>query len=160
MASRESESEYRKYAAQMEKALQSFDGITEWQDIIGFLQRVLKLLQSFKFSEIPQKLVLAKRLAQTLNPALPSGVHQKSLLVYQAIFETTGVHQYSKDLGLWSMGLFPFCQHASMSVKVFRNSSACSFRYLREILCSSWFRFTEMLERICTCCIALLGRRK
>jgi hypothetical protein len=134
MASRESETEYRKYAAQMDKVLQSFDGITEWQDIIGFLQRVLKLLQSAKFSEIPQKLVLAKRLAQTLNPALPSGVHQKSLLVYQCIFETTGVQQYSKDLGIWSMGLFSFCQHASMSVKVFVFSLACATRHLREIL--------------------------
>jgi Dopey, N-terminal len=35
---------------------------------------------------VPHKAVVAKRLAQCLNPSLPSGVHQKSLEVYAYIF--------------------------------------------------------------------------
>jgi hypothetical protein len=109
----------------MEKAIQSFDGITEWQDILGFLNKILKLLQNTKYTQIPKKLLLAKRLAQTMNPALPPGVHQKAIEVYQQIFLTSKVIivfietlQYAQDIHLWSMGLFPFLQHASMSVKV------------------------------------------
>ena len=37
---------------------------------------------------------MAKRLAQCLNPALPSGVHQKTLEVYSLALEAVGVCFY------------------------------------------------------------------
>jgi hypothetical protein len=40
---------------------------------------------------IPHSETVALRLAQCLNPALPSGVHQKALDVYAYIFATIGV---------------------------------------------------------------------
>jgi hypothetical protein len=83
--------EFKKYQVTMEKAISAFDGITEWQDIIGFLSKIHKLIKGSTFSDIPKKALLAKRLAQTLSSGLPSGVHQKSLQVYQAIFESAGV---------------------------------------------------------------------
>lgn len=43
---------------------------------------------------IPFKHVIAKRLAQCLNPSLPSGVHQKALEIYAYIFELIGVRLY------------------------------------------------------------------
>lgn len=42
-------------------------------------------------SDIPHKFVVAKRLAQCLNPVLPSGVHQKTLEVYGYIFSVLNV---------------------------------------------------------------------
>lgn len=36
---------------------------------------------------VPHKVLVAKRLAQCLNPSLPSGVHQKTLEVYTYIFD-------------------------------------------------------------------------
>lgn len=40
---------------------------------------------------IPHKLIVAKRLSQCLNPALPTGVHQRTLDVYTHILTTIGV---------------------------------------------------------------------
>ena len=48
-----------------------------------------------QFKEIPRKLVVAKRLTQCLNPALPTGVHQRALDVYAHILAVQGVRSYS-----------------------------------------------------------------
>jgi len=91
-----------------------------------------------QFKEIPRKLVVAKRLAQCLNPALPTGVHQRALEVYVHILAVLGVRIISihsahscsidnlflkaeglkRDLSLWSSSLFPFFEYAATSVKV------------------------------------------
>jgi hypothetical protein len=44
-----------------------------------------------QFKEIPRKIVVAKRLSQCLNPALPTGVHQRALDVYAHILGIIGV---------------------------------------------------------------------
>jgi hypothetical protein len=44
-----------------------------------------------QFKEIPRKLIVAKRLSQCLNPALPTGVHQRALDVYTHILSVLGV---------------------------------------------------------------------
>ena len=48
-----------------------------------------------QFKEIPRKLIVAKRLAQCLNPALPTGVHQRALDVYSHILAVLGVSSHS-----------------------------------------------------------------
>ncbi|KAF9960614.1 hypothetical protein BGZ65_012020 [Modicella reniformis] len=70
-----------------------------------------------QYTVIPRSLTVAKRLAQCLNPALPAGVHGKTLEVYAYILEIIGPDQLAEDLTLWSYGLFPFLQYASVSVK-------------------------------------------
>ncbi|KAJ3138752.1 hypothetical protein HK100_012424 [Physocladia obscura] len=109
---------YKRYVNAIDSILKLFDAVNEWADVIGFLSKLLKTLQMFsQYSNVPRKLIVSKRLAQCLNPALPSGVHQKTLEVYQAIFEAAGPAQLAEDLPLWSYGLFPFFQNAAMSVK-------------------------------------------
>jgi len=44
-----------------------------------------------QFKEIPRKIIVAKRLSQCLNPALPTGVHQRALDVYAHILGIIGV---------------------------------------------------------------------
>lgn len=44
-----------------------------------------------QFKEIPRKVIVAKRLSQCLNPALPTGVHQRALDVYAHICVVLGV---------------------------------------------------------------------
>lgn len=79
---------------------------------------ILQTLQaSPNVNSIPKKLVVAKRLSQCLNPALPSGVHQRALEVYQHILTAIGVEGLRRDLAVWSPGLLPFFQFASTSVK-------------------------------------------
>eukprot|EP00842_Homolaphlyctis_polyrhiza_P003044 jgi/Hompol1/3740/HPOL_003335-RA len=110
--------EYSKFSSSIERALQSFDSVSEWQDVIGFLTRLAKILSQYQqFTTIPKKLIVSKRLAQCLNPALPAGVHTKALEVYHLIFQSAGKAQLAEDLPLWSYGLFPFGSHAAMSVK-------------------------------------------
>ncbi|KAF7726823.1 hypothetical protein EC973_008424 [Apophysomyces ossiformis] len=109
---------FRKYVQLIEKNLQSFDAVNEWADIISFLGRLLKSFQAYpQFPVVPRKSTVAKRLAQCLNPGFPAGVHQKTLEVYSYILATIGSDQLAEDLALWSIGLFPFVQHAATHVK-------------------------------------------
>ncbi|KAJ7610904.1 Dopey, N-terminal-domain-containing protein [Roridomyces roridus] len=109
---------YKKYTQQVERCLNSFDNVQEWADCIAFLKQLLKTFQSYmQFKEIPRKLVVAKRLSQCLNPALPTGVHQRALDVYAHILAVLGPDGLQRDLALWSSGLFPFFEYAATSVK-------------------------------------------
>ncbi|KAK0500731.1 Dopey, N-terminal-domain-containing protein [Armillaria luteobubalina] len=95
----ESDPKYKKYTQQVEKCLNS-------------------TFQSYmQFKEIPRKLIVAKRLSQCLNPALPTGVHQRALDVYAHILAVLGSEGLRRDLALWSSGLFPFFEYAATSVK-------------------------------------------
>lgn len=105
-----SDPKYKKYTQQVERCLNSFDNVHEWADCIAFLKQLLKVSSShslwnlildfcvsqtfqsyMQFKEIPRKLIVAKRLAQCLNPALPTGVHQRALDVYSHILAVLGV---------------------------------------------------------------------
>ncbi len=48
---------------------------------------------------------------------MPSGVHLKALEVYNVIFENIKTENLSKDLFLYSSGLFPLLANAALSVK-------------------------------------------
>ena len=114
-----SDPEYRRYAQSIERALSTFDSVAEWADFISFLSRLHKALVStaVSYTEIPHKLQIAKRLAQGLNPALPNGVHQRTLEVYRDIFKLLGKDGLKRDLPTWSSGLFPCFQYASTAVR-------------------------------------------
>ena len=83
------------------------------------MDELIQTLQapSPSYPEIPRKLIVAKRLAQCLNPALPSGVHQRALDVYSYILSTIGTEGLRRELVIWSSGLFPFFQFATTSVR-------------------------------------------
>ncbi|KAJ1651312.1 hypothetical protein IWQ61_008089, partial [Dispira simplex] len=119
MASRyHDDPKYTKYKQLVERILQSFDYINEWADVTAFLSKLTKAFQTYpQFRVIPAKHIVAKRLAQCLNRALPAGVHQKTLDLYDLVLDKIGADQLAKDLPLYSYGLFPFMKYASMSVK-------------------------------------------
>ncbi|KAG0147859.1 hypothetical protein CROQUDRAFT_42250 [Cronartium quercuum f. sp. fusiforme G11] len=109
---------FRKYASLVERTLLSIDQVNEWADFITFLAKLLKTLQSHpQYPIIPHKLTVAKRLSQCLNPALPQGVHQRALDVYEYILTTIGPDGLRRDLQVWSAGLFPFFQYAATAVR-------------------------------------------
>ncbi|CBQ68744.1 related to DOP1-strong similarity to developmental regulatory gene, dopey (dopA) [Sporisorium reilianum SRZ2] len=113
-----SDSKFKKYVALVERTLASFDNVSEWADFISFLARLHKATQAYpNYNAIPRKLIVAKRLAQCLNPALPSGVHQRALDVYHHILSVIGPDGLRRDLQVWTSGLLPFFQYASTSVK-------------------------------------------
>ncbi|KAG0232967.1 hypothetical protein BGW42_007780 [Actinomortierella wolfii] len=109
---------YKKYVQLVDRNLQSFDNVNEWADVNPFLSKILRSFQAYpQYTVIPRTLTVAKRLAQCLNPALPAGVHGKTLEVYAYIFETIGADQLAEDIAPFSYGLFPFLQYSSMSVR-------------------------------------------
>ncbi|XP_049450038.1 protein dopey-2 [Epinephelus fuscoguttatus] len=109
---------YRNYASVIEKALRNFESSSEWADLISSLGKLNKALQSnLRYSLLPKRLIIGKRLAQCLHPALPSGVHLKALETYEIIFKIIGTKWLAKDLFIYSSGLFPLLGHAAMAVK-------------------------------------------
>lgn len=80
---------------------------------------VFQALQSnLKYSLLPRRLVISKRLAQCLHPALPSGVHLKALETYEIIFKIVGTKWLAKDLFLYRYASFP-------SVPFYHPSNPC-----------------------------------
>ncbi|KAI9642255.1 hypothetical protein NHQ30_009057 [Ciborinia camelliae] len=111
---------FRRYASGVDRSLSLFDtALQEWADYISFLGRLLKSLQAHptNIASVPSKAIVAKRLAQCLNPSLPSGVHQKALEVYGYIFSMIGKDELSKDLPLYLPGLSTTLSFASLSVR-------------------------------------------
>lgn len=110
----------RRYAATIERALGSWEiSPEEWADYIAFLARLLKAIQTHPKDApfLPHSRGTATRLAQCLNPALPSGVHQKSLEVYTYIFSTFGNDYISAHLHEFLPGLSAVLSFASLSVR-------------------------------------------
>ena len=111
---------YRRYAAGVDRALGLFDSaLQEWADYIAFLGRLQKALQAqpSEINVIPDKRTVARRLAQCLNPSLPSGVHQKTLELYDMIFELQGLENLSRDLSLYLPGISSTLTFASLTVR-------------------------------------------
>ncbi|KAI9736888.1 MAG: hypothetical protein M1818_005939 [Claussenomyces sp. TS43310] len=111
---------FRRFASSVQRSLSLFDNALEdWADYISFLGRLLKALHTHppQSTTIPYKASIAKRLAQCLNPELPSGVHQKALEVYSYIFFLTGKDVLSRDLPLYLPGLSSTLSFASLSVR-------------------------------------------
>ncbi|RPA91145.1 hypothetical protein L873DRAFT_1831516 [Choiromyces venosus 120613-1] len=111
---------YKRYSTTIDRALSLFENysLQEWADYISFLGRLLKALQSHpSLPLIPSKTLIAKRLAQCLNPQLPSGVHQKTIEVYSYIFSMIGREGLAVDLTLWTPGLTPVLSYASLTLK-------------------------------------------
>ena len=78
----------------VDKALKSFEYTTEWADLIAALGKLNKvLLAHTKYPIVPRRIVISKRLAQCMHPALPSGVHLKALDTYDVIFKCMGTNR-------------------------------------------------------------------
>ncbi|TKA47475.1 hypothetical protein B0A54_01847 [Friedmanniomyces endolithicus] len=110
----------RRYGALIERAVNSWDTAPqEWADYIAFLARLLKAIQSHPKDApvLPHTEDVAYKLAQCLNPLLPSGVHQKALEIYTYIFRTFGLEYLSRHLPSYLPGLAPVLTFASLSVR-------------------------------------------
>ena len=70
---------------------------------------------SSKFKSIPKTLIVSKRLAQCLHPSLPSGVHIKTLEVYDLIFKC--LRGNVNSIFIYATGLFPLLQYAGITVR-------------------------------------------
>ena len=110
---------YRRYAAGIEKALATFESPQqEWSDYIAFLARLVRAIQAIQHVEhLPHSTLVALRLGQCMNPALPAGVHQKALEVYSAVFTLIGKDGLCRNLHEFLPGLLPTLSFASLTVR-------------------------------------------
>lgn len=121
--SKQLDSKQKKYHASVERALEHFDSVTEWADYIASLGKLLKALQSWspQFQNVkyyvPYPYQVSRRLSSSLSPNLPSGVHQKTLEVYNFIFQKIGIEALSRESNIWIPGILPLMSYASISVK-------------------------------------------
>ncbi|VUZ56449.1 unnamed protein product, partial [Hymenolepis diminuta] len=117
-ANLESDSKYRAYSAAIDKCLKSFEYSNEWADLISSLVRLIKLVQQYdRYDVIPKKRLLGKRLAQCLHPALPPGVHCKTLECFDLIFRIMGPDNLAADIGIYGSCLFGLLGPSAMTVK-------------------------------------------
>lgn len=79
------------------------------------MNRVLSKHSGSRF--LPEKELLAKRLAQCLTSFLPSGVHLKALETYHIVFERIGPTHLAYDLPLYAGGLFPLFSYCATALK-------------------------------------------
>ncbi|KAG7193238.1 uncharacterized protein KQ657_001000 [Scheffersomyces spartinae] len=106
---------------QVDRALGSFETLEEWADYIAFLSRLQKNLllgttpKSVKW--IPRSSQVANRLALCLSSQLPNGVHQKTLSIYQQIFNSLTIETLDCDVSIWLAGLLPVLSYCSIQVK-------------------------------------------
>ncbi|KRX02740.1 Armadillo-type fold [Pseudocohnilembus persalinus] len=119
------------YTSQLNKALvyllSVFEKNKEWADISQWLNKVEQALNDYPSPLIKDKLQLAKRLAQCLNPLLPNAIHSTTIHIYALLFKSMkllagkDLEEYSRlfnqDIGIYAVGLFPFYQNASTRVK-------------------------------------------
>ncbi|KAF2723390.1 hypothetical protein K431DRAFT_220007 [Polychaeton citri CBS 116435] len=115
-----SDKSLRRYATAIERTLNTWQTSPEdWADYIAFLGRLLKTLQTHpnEVPLIPHSDAVATKLAQCLNPALPSGVHQKALEVYNYIFTLLGPEKLAGELSEYLPGLSGVLSFASLTVR-------------------------------------------
>merc|ERR1712000_242688 len=111
-------SKFRAFADALTAALQQFEKAKKWPDLVECMKRVQKVMTKYSgFPAIPIKLAFCKRVAQCLNPNLPSGVHIKTLETLSGVLERIGPGRLSESISIYSMGLFPLFQFAAMTVK-------------------------------------------
>ncbi|SGZ50402.1 CIC11C00000005257 [Sungouiella intermedia] len=112
----------KRYWLQIEKALASFESLTEWADYIAFLSRLQKALL---FADEPNSSVpwipladqVLAKLAACLNSKLPNGVHQKAISIYDLIFSKLTPQVLNSEISIWLQGTLPVLSYGSMQVK-------------------------------------------
>lgn len=112
----------KRFLAQVEKTLASFEALEEWADYIAFLSRLKKLLalpaeKPHSISWIPMSSQVLAKLSLCLSPRLPNGVHRKALELYEAIFDALDVSVLNKQISVWLPGILPVVSFGSMQVK-------------------------------------------
>lgn len=114
------EEKCKRYTSAMDGTLSSFQNMTEWPDLISFLSKLSRCIQQFAKQEryLSRKVSVTKRLAQCLNPALPTGVHQKAVEVYDLIFASLELEYLKTNIHLLTLGLFPAFHQSSTSVRL------------------------------------------
>ena len=115
--------DYERFEKKLTSILKDSASAKAWSDLLPITKEILTHLsknQNLEFSKISNKHMLAKRLAQCLNPECPGGVHEVVLDIYQIILHNIidkNETRLMDNLGIYACGLFPFFPNASLQNK-------------------------------------------
>ena len=112
--------EFKKFNNNINSLLTNLAGAASWSDLLPVFKEMFKLVKTqtknFNYSLIKEKITLSKRLAQSLSPECPGGVHEVVIEIYNIIIQNILEKNNGKlgdNLGLYCSGLFPFFSYAS-----------------------------------------------
>eukprot|EP01064_Diplonema_japonicum_P036625 TRINITY_DN8304_c0_g1_i1.p1 TRINITY_DN8304_c0_g1~~TRINITY_DN8304_c0_g1_i1.p1 ORF type:complete len:1778 (+),score=281.84 TRINITY_DN8304_c0_g1_i1:55-5388(+) len=108
---------FKNFRDELKANLVAFEKRKDWADLTKAIANLQKTMMKYKdVGVMPEKLLLSKRLGQTLNISLPSGVHKKTLELYKTVFQIVG-SKLEEDLPVYAPGLFKVFPDASMDIK-------------------------------------------
>ena len=124
MKEKEKEKSFEKFDKKLTNKINNASTAKSWSDLLPIMKDILSVLNrnnEYDFHNISVKNLLAKRLAQALNPECPSGLHDVTLDVYELILNNIISHHQNKlmnNLYLYAYGLFPFFPNATIQNKI------------------------------------------
>ena len=145
----EKEKSMEKLDKKLKKYLNSASSSKVWIDLVPIMKDILSLLsrnkKDYDFNEISllNKQMLAKRLAQGLNPECPSGLHEVTIDVYEVFLKNIMEYHDNKlrdNLSLYACGLFPFFPNATSQNKN---------RFLEKIFYPIFFNLNKEEFKLC-----------
>ena len=145
----EKEKTFDKFDKKLKKYISSASNAKAWSDLLPIMKDILTLLsrnkKDYDFHEITlvNRQILAKRLAQGLNPECPSGLHDVTLDVYEVLLKNIMDHHNKKlmdNLYLFAYGLFPFFPNATIQNKK---------KFLENILYPIFFNLNKEEFKLC-----------
>ena len=139
--------EFKAFEKRLTTILNSSSTAESWGDLLPLTKEINQLLEKnkteFNFSQLPNKHILAKRLAQCLNPECPGGIHEVVIDIYNVLLENImekNEYKLEENLGIYSCGIFPFFSYASIQNKT---------KFLEKIINSCFLNFDKNELSIC-----------
>ncbi|KAL7719505.1 Dopey domain containing protein [Entamoeba marina] len=112
-------SKYIKFNEEAEKQLNQMEKCKVWTDILQMVQSFTKFIKSHKsFPVVPAKQTFMRRMAQALDPQIPSGVHNQVLDLFVLLFEKIGNERLSYDIWCFTPGLFPLIRTGATDIRI------------------------------------------
>ena len=120
---KEKEKTIEKFNSKLSSKLAAAATAKSWSDLLPIMKDIysfLKINNTYNFDKIVDKLLLGKRLAQSLNPECPGGLHEVTLDVYEILLKnimTQNNNKLMENLHVYAYGLFPFFPNATIPNK-------------------------------------------
>ena len=146
ISEKEKEKNFEKFDKKLTSKLASASNAKSWSDLLPIMKDILSFLNlnfDYDFNNISDKLLLGKRLAQSLNPECPSGLHEVSLDVYELILNNIIKGYKDKlmdNLHIYSYGLFPFFPNATLQNKR---------KFLEKIVKKTFYQLNNVELKLC-----------
>ena len=120
---KEKEKTFEKFEKKLNNKLIAASTAKSWSDLLPIIKKLNSILmvnRDYDFNKLSNKLLLGKRLAQSLNPECPSGLHEITLEAYIIILQNIISKNNNKlmdNLHIYTYGLFPFFPNANLPSK-------------------------------------------